>query len=170
MPSIRPTVFFTQISESSPAFLESNHFLSSYEVIPLSPRWINSLFRNGHRKWRNIALGTRFAELVLILRMWSSNCVSTFLCEIQANVLAISCMRKVHSVDLPSNVGELGFRGSCLDDSSVGPYFSLFRTYLFAKWWSLTWNWVLSSDCTSVIASGVHSQWCDLQQLLQFKF
>ena len=32
---------------------------------------------------------------------------------------------------------------------SVGPNSSLFRrTYLFARWWSLTRNWVVSYDCT----------------------
>ena len=34
----------------------------------------------------------------------------TFMCNVQTDVLAMSSMRKVHSIDLPSSVGAFGFR------------------------------------------------------------
>ena len=72
----------------------------------------------------------------------------TFLCEIQADLIAFPSMLKVLSIHLSSNVGAFGFRWCLVAvwvTPSGGPNVHLFMTYLFARWWSLTRNWVSSS-------------------------
>ena len=105
-----------------------------------------SLFRSCQRKRRNIALGTR-PMLILSLRSW--NCVHVLV----QGPRWLSCNFFHAQGPLDGSVPEswsvwisLIF-GSCQDDSKCTSQLVL-RTYLMAKWWSLTRNCVLSSDCT----------------------
>ena len=125
---------------------EPNQFYSSYEVKLQSPQWV---FIGGEE--------TLLAGLGLKNLCWFSEyepgILYTCLCNVQTDfLLAISFMRKVYSKDLSPNVGAFGFRWFW-DPVWTTPSVAvlqvlLFRTYLFARWWSLTRNWVLSSDCT----------------------
>ena len=94
--------------ESFPVLLESNLFYSSYEVKLPSPQWVLSL------EVVTESEDTLLAELCLKNLGWLSEyepgIVYTFLCTIHAEFLAQSSMRKVHSIDLSSNVGAFGFR------------------------------------------------------------
>ena len=54
-------------------FRSQNHFYSSYEVKLPSTQWNSLSFRRCCRRWINTLRGTRFEELLSILKIWTWN-------------------------------------------------------------------------------------------------
>ena len=103
-------------------------------------------------RWRTLLAGLGLKNLCWFSE-YEPRILYPCLCNVQTDfLLATSFMRKVYSKDLSPNVGAFGFRWFWdpvwTTPSVVVLQFLLFRTYLFARWWSLTRDWVLSSDCT----------------------